>query len=101
MFVSAAGGFATSQTAYNAIQAFTGGGMFANSFTAVRYVQTGTSAGPPTVTLNDQFHPGALYWDTGLAAEQVYNGCGDVAAFEQTACREESRRDLGRAVQAV
>ncbi len=74
LFVSAAGGFATSQTAYNAIQAFTGGGMFANSFTAVRYVQTGTSAGPPTVTLNDQFHPGALYWDTGLAAEQVYNG---------------------------
>jgi hypothetical protein len=75
-FIQSAIGFlATPATAtnYNAFQA-TAGGMEAISFTATKYLQSGNSSGAPTPTTGDSFHAGALYWDTGSAAEQVYNG---------------------------
>jgi hypothetical protein len=62
-----------SATSFNAFQA-TAGGMEARSLTVTKYVQTGTSSGAPTPTSGDSFHAGALYWDTGSAAEQVFNG---------------------------
>jgi hypothetical protein len=90
LYVNAAGGFATENPYWNSIQAnagSNGGGMFANSFTASSYVQAGHSKGPPPPTGPgtcpgsgtapagcDTYHQGALYWDDGIAALQVYNG---------------------------
>ena len=72
---SDAGFLATSGVAntYNSFNAPTGG-MAAKSFTASNYIQSGSHSGAPPVTTSDTFHAGALYWDTGSAAEQVYNG---------------------------
>jgi len=70
----ASGGFnVTTATAYNAVQAALGG-MQALSFTASNYVQTGNHSGVPTVTTSDAFHAGAMYWDTGVGCEEIYNG---------------------------
>lgn len=60
-------------TRYNAIQA-PGGGMFAKSGTFTSYIQTGSSAGAPTLTTGDSFQTGALYYDTIAAAPKVWNG---------------------------
>lgn len=60
-------------TAFNAIQA-QGGGMFAKSFTAINYVNTGNHSGTPTVTSGDSFNAGACYWDTSSAAWRIFNG---------------------------
>lgn len=60
-------------TRYNVIQA-PGGGVAALSGTFSNYVQSGNSNGVPALTSTDTFHAGALYWDTGLSAERVYNG---------------------------
>lgn len=75
-YVQADAGFlATSGTAinYNSVQA-PGGGMSAKSFTAANYIQSGSAFGTPSLTNGDFFHPGALYWNSSLGAEQVYNG---------------------------
>ena len=75
-YAQADGGFlATSGTAnnYNSIQAPTGG-MYANSFTALKYINSGSSAGVPTVTTGDSFHGGAQFWDTSQAVQRVYDG---------------------------
>jgi hypothetical protein len=90
LYVNAAGGFATENPYWNSIQAnagTNGGGMFANSFTASHYVQVGHSTSPPPPTGPgtcpgsgtaptgcDTYHQGALYWDDGIAALQVFNG---------------------------
>ncbi len=60
-------------TTFNAIQA-PGGGMAAKNFTATTYVQTGRSSGAPTPTSGDTIVAGAMYWDTGLTVERVFNG---------------------------
>jgi hypothetical protein len=60
---------------YNAIQA-PDGGVHARSVTATKYVQLGNNAGAPSVTTNDTFNAGAMYWDTGTSDVQVYNGGG-------------------------
>jgi hypothetical protein len=60
-------------TRFDAFQAV-GAGMLAQSFTAVKYIQTGSSSGTPTLTTGDTFQPGAMYWDTGAGAEKVFNG---------------------------
>ena len=60
-------------TSYNCIQA-PGGGMYAKSFTALSYIQAGTSNGIPTSTTGDTFNPGALYYDTGSSALKLYTG---------------------------
>lgn len=75
-FIQSAIGFLATPgtaTAFNAFQA-TAGGMEARSITAEKYVQSGTSSGAPTPTAGDSFNAGALYWDTGSSAEQVFNG---------------------------
>jgi hypothetical protein len=75
-FIQSAAGFlatTASATEYNSIQA-AGGGMAAKSFTATGYVQTGSGASAPSPTAGDTFNPGTLYWNTGSAAEQVWNG---------------------------
>jgi hypothetical protein len=73
-FVNAAGGFLTTNTNFNSIQA-PSGGMFALSFTASKYIQVGQSAGVPPLTFGDGFHPGAISWDTtGAGALKVFNG---------------------------
>ena len=75
----AAGGFnvATGQfrsAAFDSVSCVAAGGMSARSFTATTYVQVGFNPAAPTVTLNDTFHPGALYFDTGLVALRVWSG---------------------------
>lgn len=74
-YAQADGGFlATSSCVlYNCLQA-PGGGGYANSFTALHYVQTGTSTGVPSITSGDTFHAGAMYFDNGAGAEKVFNG---------------------------
>src|SRR5579859_3087661 len=74
-FIQSDGGIiATSGTCLlsNCVQAPTGG-MTALSFSATKYVQAGNSNGAPAATSGDAFHPGALYWDLGSHALQVYN----------------------------
>ncbi len=75
-YVQADGGFLASSgvaTNYNAIQAPTGG-MYAHSFTALNYIQTGHGSSAPTATTGDTLHAGAMYWDDSSGAEKVYNG---------------------------
>lgn len=50
------------------------GGMYAKSFRAANYMQSGTSAGVPTLTTGDTFVPGAIYYDTMQAAERYFDG---------------------------
>jgi len=63
----------TTPLQFNSIQS-PFGGMYARSFTALKYIQSGSSAGAPTPTGGDSVNAGALYWDTGSACEEVYNG---------------------------
>jgi hypothetical protein len=75
-FIQSAQGFVAvpaSATTYNAVSAL-GGGMAANSFTASRYVQSGFNNGTPALSGGDSFNAGALYWDTGMGVERVFNG---------------------------
>lgn len=75
-FIQSATGFVAvpaSAITYNAVSAL-GGGMAANSFTASKYLQAGTSNGIPSVTGGDSFHAGAMYWDTSLNQLRLYNG---------------------------
>jgi len=75
-YVQADAGFlATPSTAtqYDVVNA-PGGGMYALSFTAANYIQSGFGATNPTMTPGDSPHPGALYWNTTSGAEQVFNG---------------------------
>jgi hypothetical protein len=73
-YVLTPAGFATTGTSYLAGN-FVDGGVQAKSLFALNYIQTGTSSGPPALTSGQSsFVAGALYWDTGSAAEQVYNG---------------------------
>lgn len=65
-------------TQFNAFQA-PSGGMSALSFSASKYAQTGNSSGVPSVTGGDTFAAGAMYWDTVLGAEQVFNGAAWVS----------------------
>lgn len=58
---------------YNAIQAPTGG-VYARSLRAISYAQTGNSSGIPAVTTSDTFTAGAMYYDTGLGTERLFNG---------------------------
>ena len=76
---------------YNAIQVSGGGGMYARSFTALKYIQAGTSSGAPTVTASDSFNAGALYWDTGVPGLQVYNGSSWVSVATGVATNYWSR----------
>lgn len=74
-----AGFFSQSCVQYNCFQSINGGGaltggMAAASFTAAKYMQSGTSSGIPTVTPGDVFHAGAHYWDTGLGAFRIFDG---------------------------
>ncbi len=78
LYINAAGGFATGNSIFNSIQA-PAGGVHAKSLTATNYIQSGSSNGPPSTTTNDAFHPGALYYDTAIGAEQVYTGAGWVS----------------------
>lgn len=78
-FIQSATGFASpTATAYNTVQAPLGG-MAARSFTATKYIQAGNNSGAPTVTGSDAFQAGALYWDTGSSAMQVYDGASWVS----------------------
>jgi hypothetical protein len=72
---SSAGFVVPTATAYNAIQSPLGG-MAARSFTATKYIQAGNSAGAPALSTSDTFQAGAMYWDTGSSAMQVYDGAG-------------------------
>ena len=57
---------------YNAIQVSGGGGMFARSFTSLRYIQTGSNSGVPTATNGDTItNNGCMYYDTSLNTLQA------------------------------
>ncbi len=81
--INAGGGFQTCLTTgatgcpvaspYNSFQA-PNGGMYALSFTALNYVQPGSGASDPPVTLNDSFQQGALYYNTTVPCLKVYQG---------------------------
>lgn len=76
-FIASDKGFLASGTAtnYNAIQA-PSGGMYALSFSALNYIQSGNSNGIPALTTGDTFNRGALYCDTGTTpcVEKLWNG---------------------------
>lgn len=72
-FLAVNSGAPSTPLTYNAIQAPTGG-VYANSLRAIRYTQTGNSSGIPAVTTSDTFTAGAMYYDTGLGAQRVFNG---------------------------
>ena len=81
-FIQSENGFLAEQVAapttplsFNVIQA-PYGGMYALSFTALSYVQTGNHAGTPTATTSDTFNAGAMYCDTTSSpcTEKLYNG---------------------------
>lgn len=59
--------------AYNAFQA-PAGGMAALSFTARNYIQTGNASSTPALSSGDSFNPGAMYYNTVAACEELYNG---------------------------
>ena len=74
----ARGGLATDQTSYNSIQSLLGG-MYANSYTALNYVQTGHNAYAPgttqnPLTANDALHNGALHYNDTSNCEEVFAG---------------------------
>lgn len=58
---------------YVAFQAPTGG-AYVKSLRAISYTQTGNSAGIPSLTSGDTLTAGAMYWDTVIGAERIYNG---------------------------
>jgi hypothetical protein len=53
---------------YNAIQVSGGGGMYARSFSALKYINSGVSSGAPTLTAGDSWNNGAMYWDNTVAS---------------------------------
>ena len=57
---------------YNSIQTI--GGMFANSFTALKYTNIGSSAGAPTPSAGDALQPGFTYYDTVTHCLETYSG---------------------------
>lgn len=70
----ATGGFtAPTDTAFNAIQAVSGG-MLARNGTFLKYIQTGQNSGAPSMSPGDSVNPGTLYWDNSLSALRVWNG---------------------------
>jgi len=81
LFINASGGFAVCPNVggncaagqFNSFQA-PNAGMFAKSFTSINYIQSGNSSGIPALTAGDSFNAGALYWDTALGVERVFNG---------------------------
>jgi hypothetical protein len=76
-YVLSDGGFSTTDTNFNAIQAVSGGATGLN-FTATNYIQTGlfsaSLATGPTVTSLDTFVAGAMSWSTVATCEAVFNG---------------------------
>lgn len=78
-FISSDTGYLASGAAvnYNAIQA-PAGGMYALSFTALNYVETGNHSGAPPATTADVTFPnaGTIYCDTGTSpcVEKLWNG---------------------------
>lgn len=67
-------GFATDYASEASFQSLNGG-MQALSFAAVNYVNSGQHSGsPPPLTNLDQFHPGAIFFDTAAGCEKVYDG---------------------------
>lgn len=73
LYLDAAGGVRSNNTSFNTIQT-PSGGMYGLSFTALNYVNSGSHNGTPSVTTNDSFNPGAMYYDTGANCEKVYDG---------------------------
>lgn len=73
-FIQADQGFLVNGTCtvYNCVNDPTGG-MLARSYSASKYVNVGNNSGIPTVTTNDTFNPGALYYDTGTHALKLFN----------------------------
>lgn len=70
----ATGGFtAPTDTAYNTIQAVSGG-VLARNGTFLKYIQTGHNSGAPSMSTGDSVNAGTMYWDDGLGAERVWNG---------------------------
>lgn len=68
------GGFtAPTDTAFNTIQAVSGG-VLARNGTFLKYTQTGHNSGTPTMSPGDALNQGTMYWDDALAAERVWNG---------------------------
>jgi len=65
-YISASGGFNTSNQYWNAIQAPNGGGVYARSLKAGAYITVGSSySTPPALTLGDvQFVDGCVYYDS-------------------------------------
>lgn len=75
-FIQSATGFVAapgSANTFNAVSAISGG-MTANSFTGISYLQTGHSSGVPSPTSGDTFHQGSLYWDDSSGGLRVFNG---------------------------
>lgn len=70
----ATGGFtAPTDTAYNTVQAVSGG-VLARNGTFLKYIQTGHNSGAPSMSTGDSVNAGTMYWDDGLGAERVWNG---------------------------
>lgn len=70
----ATGGFtAPTDTAFNTIQAVSGG-VLARNGSFLKYVQIGNNSGAPTMSPGDTVNPGTMYWDIGLAAARIWNG---------------------------
>ena len=82
-YASTAGGYISNNcTTYNCFQSVNGagaltGGMAAASFTALSYIDSGTSSGPPSPTNGDTAtQKGRMYYDTGNHCEEVYTDTG-------------------------
>ena len=58
---------------YTAIQAPTGG-VYAKSLRAINYTQTGFASTTPPLTTSDSYQPGAMFYNTSAACEEVFNG---------------------------
>jgi hypothetical protein len=72
------GGFYTTHTSYQAIQA-PSGGVYARSLHALYYTDIGSNAGPPqppNLTAGAALRAGVIYWDTSNSSLQVYTPSG-------------------------
>lgn len=72
-FIQAANGFVALGTNAFEIQA-PNGGLEGLSLVVTNYVQTGNGAATPPLTGLDTFKPGAIYYNTSSACEELYNG---------------------------
>jgi hypothetical protein len=72
-YLYALGGFATNQTSYNSFDSMAGG-MHALSFSANNYINAGHHAGVPSLTANDSFNAGALFYDDTATCMKFYDG---------------------------